>query len=77
MIKTVIKDTDLTFGGEHSHKLSPPRFNVDHVQQSFLPETPIIMMNQGDDSNHNCGDYNTTKMFTMSEQLSTFGLRDN
>ena len=62
MIKTVIKDTDLTFGGEHSHKLSPPRFNVDHVQQSFLPETPIIMMNQDDDSNHNFGDYNTTQI---------------
>ena len=75
MIKTVIKDTDLTFGGEHSHKLAPSRLNVDHVQQSFLPETPIIMMNQGDDSNHNCGNYNETQR--CLQWVSTFGLRDN
>ena len=62
IIKTVIKDTNLTFSGEHSHKLTPSRLNIDHVQQSFLPETPIIMMNQGDDSNHNCGDYKTTQI---------------
>ena len=75
MIKTVIKDANLTFGGKDSHKLSPSRFNVDHVQQSFLPETPIITMNQGGDSNHNCGDYKTTQI--CLQWVSTFGLRDN
>ena len=75
MIKAVMKDTNLTFGGEHSHKLSPSCLNVDHVQQSFLPETRIIMMNQGDDSNHNCGDYKTTQI--CLQLVTTFGLQDN